>query len=195
MKIFNEYPLGATPLSEEEKEGLKLKHIKTRAELDRWEQENIQEAFSWLSHRRKSGIVSEVFLRKLHEKMFNKVWVWAGDFRRSEKNIGIEWIKVPIALRQLLGDVKYWIDNKINNPDVIAAKFHHQLVAIHLFPNGNGRHSRLVADILLEELGQKQFSWGSGDLSATGDLRTKYIAALKAADEHDYSLLLAFARS
>lgn len=195
IELDNPAP-GNTSLSPEEKEGLKLSHITTYAELNRWEQENIQEAIDWLERRQKSDILSERFIRQLHEKMLGKVWKWAGSFRRSEKNIGVKWIIVGQKLHQLLTDVRYWVENQTYSPDEIAVRFHHQLVLIHLFPNGNGRHARLMADILLTEtLGQKPFTWGSGNLTETGELRKRYISALKAADNHDYSKLKEFVRS
>lgn len=191
-----EYPDGATPLDPDEIEGLKLRHITTRAELDRWEQENIQDALSWLERRRKANILSEEFICQLHEKMFGKVWKWAGEFRRTEKNIGVPWVKVAIELRMLLDDVKYWIENKIYPADEIAYRFHHKLVLIHLFPNGNGRHARMMADLLLEEMLEiDSFTWGSQNLTSAGETRKRYIDALRKADNQDYEQLAAFVRS
>ena len=190
------YPLGATPLTPEELEGLKLKHVSTRGELDRWEHENIQDAMRWVAKRRKSDLLDEGFICQLHRKMFSKVWKWAGQFRRTEKNIGVTWISIPMELRQLLENTKTWIEYKTYPPDEIAYRFHHRLVWIHLFPNGNGRHARLMADTLLNEiLNRAPFSWGSEDLSNTSEMRAKYIQALRAADRHDYTLLETFVRS
>ena len=191
-----DYPPGATPLTPDELDGLKLQHITTRAELDRWEQENIQEALAWLSRRRKADMLDEKFICQLHERMFNKVWRWSGSFRRSDKNIGVTWSRVPVELRQLLNDTKAWIDYKAYTPDEIAFRFHHRLVWTHLFPNGNGRHARLMTDVLLTELlGQDAFTWGSDDLFNSSAVRKHYITSLKAADEHDYTLLREFVRS
>ena len=191
-----DYPPGATPLNPEELDGLKLKHITTRAELDRWEQENIQEALAWLSRRRKADILDEKFIFQLHDKMFNKIWRWAGSFRRSDKNIGVTWSRVPVELRQLLDDTKAWIEFSAFSPDEIAFRFHHRLVWIHLFPNGNGRHARLITDVLLTELlNQEAFTWGSSDLSNSSTVRKQYITALKAADNYNYTLLQMFVRS
>jgi Fic-DOC domain mobile mystery protein B len=195
MKQLN-YPPGATLLDPEEIDGLKLRHISTRAELDRWEQENIQEAIGWLQRRRKSDILTEGFLCQLHEQMFGKVWKWAGDFRRTNKNIGVEWPYIPINLRQLIGDVRVWIDQSTYSQDEIAYRLHHKLVWIHLFPNGNGRHARLITDILLEEVLKKEaFTWGNGNLTDASKTRKQYIGALKAADGYDYSQLSVFVRS
>jgi len=128
--------------------------------------------------------------------MFGKVWKWAGQFRRSEKNIGVAWIKIPVELKTLLDDVNYWMKNKTYPSDEIAYRLHHRLVLIHLFPNGNGRHSRMIADILLEEVLKKEaFSWGSQNLTDAGETRRKYIDALKKADIQDYEQLAAFVRT
>jgi Fic-DOC domain mobile mystery protein B len=192
----NNSPPGATLLSPEELEGLKLKHITSRGELDRWEQDNIQDAFAWLQKRRKSEILNEHFICLLHEKMFNRVWAWSGKFRRTDKNIGVQWAQIPLELRQLLNDTKAWIEFGAYSPDEIAFRFHHRLVWIHLFPNGNGRHSRLMTDIILaEKFNLPPFSWGGEDLSGTSELRSKYIHSLRAADDHDYKLLEQFVRS
>ena len=189
-------PLGATLLNPDEIDGLKLKHITTRAELDRWEQDNIQDAIGWLESRQNAEILNEKFITLLHKKMFGRVWKWAGNFRRSNKNIGVEWIHIPVELRHLLNDVNYWIENKVYSHDEIAYRLHHKLVWIHLFPNGNGRHSRLMADVLMSDVfGLEPFTWGTVNLTEDGMTRKRYIDALMAADEQDYNLLEAFVRS
>lgn len=195
MRHFD-YAPGATPLDPDEIDGLKLRHITTRSELDRWEQENIQDAMAWLERRRKSDILTENFICQLHEKMFGKVWKWAGKFRRTNKNIGIEWPYVAPQLRQLLDDARIWVEHSSYAPDEIAYRLHHQLVWIHLFPNGNGRHARLMADVLLSEVFKLDtFTWGSSNLNDAAEIRKVYIGALRAADNHDYSLLQDFVRS
>ncbi len=195
MTLF-EYPIGATPLDPNEANGLKLSHITTQAELNRWEQENIGEALVWIGKRRRTDILTMEFLKALHLRMYGKVWRWAGEFRTTEKNIGVNYKTILLRTAELLDTVRFWIDHKTFPPDEIAYRFHHQLVLIHVFPNGNGRHSRLMADLLLEEtLGVKRFSWGSTDLIAQSDIRSRYIAALKKADSHDYTDLANFVRS
>lgn len=165
---------GATPLDPEEIEGLKMKHITTRNELDRWEQEHIQEAYAWLERKRKKDILTEEFICILPTKMFGKVWNWAGKFRKSDKNMGVAFTQVRIKLRQLLDSTKFCIEHDTFPPDEIAYRFHHKLVWIHCFPNGNGRHSRLMTDIILEEvLGVKSFFWGSETLSNALDIRNQ----------------------
>lgn len=191
-----EYPEGATPIDADEVQGLLLPHIRTRAELDRWEQENISEAEDAVLRRKQKDILTEKYVRNLHKRMFGNVWRWAGEFRRSQKNIGIEWRQIPVALHQLFQDVQGWLEYQSFPPDEIAARFHHRLVAIHVFPNGNGRHARLMADVVLVHLlGRERFSWGQENLTNAGECRRRYIEALQAADRHDYGPLLAFVRS
>jgi len=191
-----DYPEGATPIDLNEAQGLLLPHIRTRAELDRWEQENISEAEDAVFRRKQKDILTEKYARSLHRKMFRTVWRWAGNFRRSQKNIGIEWAEVSVALHQLFQEVNAWQEYNSFPPDEIAARFHHRLVSIHAFPNGNGRHARLMADVLLVYLlGQERFSWGQANITNAGECRRRYIAALQAADRHDYGPLLDFVRS
>jgi len=195
MIEFN-YPESATPLDPNEVERLIPTHITTRGELDRWEQDNINEALAWIEDHKPKHIVNESFMKLLHRKMFCGVWKWAGRFRQSEKSIGVPWYRISIEVKQLCEDVKNWIENKTFIEDEIAARFHHRLVWIHLFPNGNGRHARLMADILLEMvLGKPPFTWGKTNLIKSGDDRKKYIEALIAADRGEYKQLLEFVRS
>ena len=252
MKRMNDfqYPTGATPLDPEEIEGLKIGHITTRQELNRFEQENINEAIEWLGIRRKGNILTEKFIKTLHhccpnynhvipakagiqtetqnwtpafagvtksmsriiifvdmldliwthmtlhQKMFGKVWRWAGTFRRSGKNIGVDWVQIPVHLHTLLQDVRYWVEHKTYPSDEIALRFHHKLVWIHLFPNGNGRHGRLMTDILLKDIfKQEPFTWNIKNIDVGDNVRSFYLKALRAADQGDYTMLLEFVRS
>jgi Fic-DOC domain mobile mystery protein B len=192
--IFEQPDDAATPLTEAEKRDLKPAYITTRAELNAAEQENIALGQDWASRRRRD-ILTESFVHSLHLHMFNDVWRWAGRFRTSERNIGIDHWEIPVALRVLLDDTKTWIEHKAYPPDEIAVRFHHRLTHIHPFPNGNGRHARLIADLLIMQLGGERFSWGKGSLREPGELRKRYIAALRAADNYDIEPLLKFARS
>ncbi len=192
--IFNE-PEDATPLSPEDKRGLLPSYISTRAELNREEQRNILEAVIWASERTRE-IVSVEAIRNLHKRMFNKVWAWAGEFSQvHDRAIGVQPYMIEPDLRQLTSDVSYWIEHQSYSADEIAIRFHHRLVQIHPFPNGNGRCSRLVADILIQNLGGEKFSWGRGDLRSASDMRRAYITALRQADQHDFASLIQFARS
>lgn len=191
-----DYLPGATPLDSDEAEGLLLPHITSRRELDRWEQDNIAEAEVWALRRKPRDLLSVDFVCRLHKRMFGTVWRWAGEFRRSGKNIGVECWAIGTSLKNLLDDVQTWIDLNSYPPDEIAARFHHRLVSIHLFANGNGRHARLMVDLLLVHiLGRPRFTWGSENLVHAGDCRQRYIAALQAADRRQYQPLLEFVRS
>lgn len=192
--LFDADDDAATPLTPEERAQLIPTYITTRAQLNEAEQLNITEADLW-AFTRKRDVLSEEFLRNLHKRMFRKVWKWAGAFRTSERNIGIDAYRIGVELRTLLEDVAYWIAHNTFAPDEIAVRFHHRLVFIHPFPNGNGRHARLAADLLAVKLGQKRFTWGSANLVEPAATRAAYVAALKAADNHDITPLLAFARS
>lgn len=187
-------PDGATPLDPDERKGLKFKHITTRGELDELEQANIEQGLAWLSRRRGGDIFSDAFVRTLHKRLFRDVWSWAGEYRQTEKNIGIDPRQISVQLRMLLENANYWVDHDVYPPLEAAARFHHRMVQIHPFANGNGRHARIAADILLEDKFKlPPIAWASGDdLQADSQRRTAYIRALRAADAHDFSLLLAF---
>jgi Fic-DOC domain mobile mystery protein B len=188
-------PDDATPLSPEEREGLLQTWITTRADLNEAEQANIDAAAAWLRRRRKGEILTEGFVFELHRRMLGEVWAWAGSTRRTGKNIGIDPVQIHVQLGALLRDAAYWVEQGSYAADEIAVRLHHGLVAIHPFPNGNGRHARLMADLLIEVLGGAPFTWGGGTLRDVGALRAEYISALRAADKHDFAPLLAFARS
>ncbi len=142
-----QYPPGATPIDADEASGLVPVHITTQAELNAWEQANIVLADRWASRQKKRSPLNETFVRDLHRHMFDKTWQWAGTFRQSNKNIGVDWPQVSVKLRELIDNTRYQIDNQVFNKDEIAVRFHHQLVWIHVFPNGNGRHARMMADL------------------------------------------------
>jgi Fic-DOC domain mobile mystery protein B len=194
MKLI--YPEGATPVDPDEQEGLILTHITTREELNRWEQENINKAEEWCNSRKHGDILTIDFIRKLHKKMFEDVWKWAGQFRTSGKNIGVPAWQISTELKKLLDDLKAWLEHKPYGNDEMAVRFHHRLVSIHPFANGNGRHARMMTDLIQKQiLNEEEFSWGHADLARTGDCRKRYIEALHSADNEDYSPLLKFARS
>ena len=198
MGLDIDYIDGQTPLDEDEKEGLLIPTIVTRGELDEFEQQNIEKAIAWSLTRnfRAKDIFTEAFVKNVHKRMYDDVWAWAGEFRKTKKNIGVNSWQVAVELKNLLDDAMYWTNKNIFPPDEIALRFKHRIVRIHCFPNGNGRHSRLIADIIIEKIyNQPIFSWGATNLSPQGDMRAAYLKAIKAADNQDYSLLLAFARS
>ena len=195
--LFQE-PDDATPLEPHEREGLLQTWITHRSDLNEAEQENIVEGAAWGRGRRRlplEQMLTEDFMRTLHKRMFGDVWRWAGTFRMTERNIGAQAYRIGMELTSLLGDTRYWIEHETFPPEEIAIRFHHRLVGIHPFPNGNGRHARLAADLLIQRLGGEPFSWGGGSLADVGELRARYVAALRAADNYDIGPLLEFARN
>lgn len=197
MGLDLDYTNGQTPLDEDEKEGLLIPTITTRGDLDEFEQLGVEKANEWLLTRSFSidKILTENFVKELHKKMFSDIWKWAGEFRRTEKNIGVDPASIPIELKKLLDDCKYWIGNKVFNEDEISVRLSHRMVWIHPFSNGNGRHSRLIADILISKgFGKPYFTWGSVNLTKAGEARSRYLTALRSAENQDYKPLIEFAR-
>ena len=194
MNGIMDEPEGATPLDPDELEGLRQKHITTRGELNELEQANIETGLLWLAGRRQTAILTDEFLRELHRRLFGDVWRWAGTYRLREKNIGIDPRLISVQVRQLLGNAQYWAENKVYAPLEAAARLHHELVRIHPFPNGNGRHARISADIFLAEaFDHPPVDWARGaDLANNSARRTAYIAALRAADATDFDPILNF---
>jgi Fic-DOC domain mobile mystery protein B len=184
----------STPLVDEEREDLIPSYVTLRSELNEAEQANILDAEEW-AFSRKRDVIDERFLTSLHKRMLGRVWRWAGEFRKTERNIGTDAYRIPIELRQLLDDCRFWIEHGSHEPDEIAARFHHRLVLIHPFPNGNGRHARLATDLLLVAMDRPRFSWGRVNLVDPGETRQRYVDALRAADHHDIRPLLEFVRS
>lgn len=189
------HPPGATALDADESQGLIPRHITTQAELNEWEQANLIEGTQWAFRQSRRDLLDEVFLRDLHHRMFGKTWRWAGTYRNSEKNIGVDPLQIQVQLRNLLQDVRTQIEFSAYGPDELAVRFHHRLVSIHPFANGNGRHARLASDMLATRLGAAVFSWGGQSLVAASSKRLAYLEALRAADRRDIGPLLAFARS
>jgi len=189
---------GQTPLNEEEKEGLLISSVTTRGELDEFEQQNIEKAVEWSLKRRftQEEILTEDFVRELHRRMYNDVWKWAGEFRRTNKNIGVDKLEIGIELKKLFGNTQFWIEKSAFPPDEIAVRFSLRIVSIHCFSNGNGRHARLIADIMVSHIfNRPTFTWGSTNLGGKGDARASYLAALRHADEGNIAPLVAFARA
>ena len=195
MALNLDYPDGATPLAAEELEGLIPRHIATRGELNAWEARNVLKAEQWLLGARRREMLSLAFVRRLHKRMFDETWKWAGTFRNTEKNIGVDPVHIAPRIVNLCEDVKVQLAHKSLALERIATMFHHRLVSIHPFANGNGRHARLMTDLLLTHNGAARFSWGEDAVMAEGEIRSRYIAALRAADARDYAPLIVFVRS
>jgi Fic-DOC domain mobile mystery protein B len=195
MGLNLEYPPGATPLDPDDAAGLIPSHITIQGQLNEWEFQNVAEGRARaLSRKRKKPLTAE-FAQELHRWMFGNTWKWAGEIRTKETNPGIDPAGIRVELKKLFGDVAYQIKEKSMPLDEIAARFHHRLTQIHPFRNGNGRHARLMTDLLLRENGAEPFDWGSDDLVAPGEVRDRYISALRAADGRDHSQLFKFVRS
>jgi Fic-DOC domain mobile mystery protein B len=194
MRSISNEPEGATPVDPAQLEGLKFGHITTREQLNELEQANVQSGLLWLGRRRKSDVLTEQFILELHRRLFGEVWNWAGRFRERETNIGVDPIQIQVQLRMLLDDARYWADHGAYSPLEAAARFHHRLVQIHPFANGNGRHARIAADTYLTvRLKQPPIDWAAGhDLQRDSERRNNYIAALRAADAGDPNPLLGF---
>jgi Fic-DOC domain mobile mystery protein B len=198
MGLTLEYLEGQTPLDEDEKAGLKIRTISTRRDLDEFEQKNIERAIEWTLRKKIAAdkILSEEFMMEVHRRMFGSVWSWAGKMRKTNKNIGVDKSIISVELRLLLDDCTYWIDHKTYQPDEIAIRFKHRLVKTHLFPNGNGRHSRLCADILISNVfNLPVFTWGTSNLTTNTASRKNYLDAIHQADDGLYKPLISFARS
>lgn len=193
MKIDS--PPGATPLSPEELTELLPRHITTQGQLNEFEEANILQASEWLYGRRHGDPLDKAFIHVVHRRMFKEVWRWAGVIRTSDKNLGVSWFEIPARLRTLLDDVRFQVDHGTYPPLELAARFHHRLVAIHLYPNGNGRHARIMADLLMRQLSGRRLDWGSASLVTPGERRMQYIRSLQSADQGDYRPLLEFLAS
>jgi Fic-DOC domain mobile mystery protein B len=198
MGLNLNYLEGQTPLDEEEKNGLRIPTIAIRQELDEFEQQNIEDAMLWVFNKSLNAeiVLTEKFICDLHKRMYGQVWSWAGKFRKTDKNLGIDKWKIPVELRALCDDALFWMINQTFSNDEIALRFKHRLVSIHCFSNGNGRHSRLMADIIISKvLNQPIFSWGSSYLVKEDNVRKAYLKALKSADRGELKPLLLFSRS
>ena len=188
---------GNTSLSPEEQDDL-IPNLTTKEELNEWERQNILEAYAWALDPKnlpRQDPFSEAYVRQLHRRMFDQTWKWAGTYRTTEKNIGISHYQIRESLAALLGDARYWMEHRTFEPDELAVRFHHRLVSIHPFANGNGRHARLMADVVAQRQDHPVFTWGGADIMRAGDFRRSYIDALRAADRNDIQPLLAFART
>jgi Fic-DOC domain mobile mystery protein B len=192
--LFDQDDDANTPLTAEERDQLIPSYITLRRELNQAEQVNIAGAAKWLAGR-KRDVLDERFLRQLHKRMFGQVWRWAGQYRTTPRNIGVEAWRIATEIAQTVDDARYWVAHGIYGPDEIAVRYSHRLVAIHPFPNGNGRFSRLAGDLLAVQLGQPRLSWGRLNLVDASASRAAYVAALRQADAHDLGPLIAFARA
>lgn len=198
MGLDLHYHRGQTPIDEEEKDDLLIRTISTRDELDEFEQANILEAIDWSFrfYHNINTVLSIDFIKELHKRMFSEVWSWAGSFRKTNKNIGVDKYLIEQELQKLIDDCRFWIENRVYPKDEIAVRYKYRMVSIHPFPNGNGRHSRICGNILISQvLKQAVFMWGGMDVNNPGAARNKYLDALVQADSGNMLPLIEFARS
>ncbi|HYX32019.1 MAG TPA: mobile mystery protein B [Oligoflexus sp.] len=193
-----EYMPGSTPLDPDELLGLIPNYISTQGELNVLEQGNILEAKTWMFKKKPKEYLTDTFMIELHKRMFKNVWKWAGRYRLTDKSIGVHWQQIPVQMSALMRDTQYWIENNTYSWDEIGARFHHKMVAIHAFPNGNGRHARLATEIVQTANDQEPFTWGAKTYSESLDqvsaLRNEYINALREADQRKFDRLIRFVR-
>ena len=192
--LFNGDDEANTPLTPEEREQLIPSYVTLRHELNEAEQVNIGDALRW-AYGRKRDVLNVNFLNQLHRRMFGDVWLWAGQYRLTARNIGVDAYRIEMDVRQAADDARYWVEHRTYPADEIAVRFSHRLVAIHPYPNGNGRFSRLVADLVARQLGQPAFTWGRNNLVDANVTRARYVAALRAADIQEFGPLFEFGRS
>jgi Fic-DOC domain mobile mystery protein B len=187
---------GQTPIDADQLRGIRIKSVSTQGQLNEFEQANINDALLWLRTASVRTVLSIDFVRTVHRQMFGQVWSWAGAFRQHETNIGVDWYQIPVELKVLIDDAEFWIHQETFAPEEIAIRFKHRLVAIHCFSNGNGRHSRLMADLIAVRIfGMPEFTWGRLSDTNTDTSRADYLDALRLADSGDVRPLVTFARS
>ena len=196
MGLNFEYPPGVMPLDPDDTAGLIPSHITTQGQLNEWEFQNVAEGREWALSRKRTNLLTTEFAQNLHRRMFRRTWKWAAEIRTKETSVGIDPGNIRVELKKLFDDATWQIKEKSMPLDEIAARFHHRLTQIHPFRNGNGRHARLHADIFVAARSLPPLTWGAAlDLEQPGLARTRYIAALRSADQGDYAPLLAFASS
>ena len=198
MALTDPHAPGATPLGPEDLEGLKLPAT-THGELNELEAANIAQGQGWALRARGTrmpDMLSDKYVQRLHKEMYGEVWTWAGQYRHSNKNIGVTHTTIWTELRTVYDDARYWIEHATFPADEVAIRLHHRLVKVHPFPNGNGRHARMIADLtLLRHFKVQRLPWGGNRLGNSDPRRAEYIGALRAADANDYRALLQFCRS
>ena len=199
VRTIGPEPAGATPLDEADLRELVPSFVATRQDLNQVEFENILKAIPWANRQTRlrgtTGLLDYSFLFTLHRQMFGDVWRWAGKQRRRETNIGTDPAHIPSHVIRALEDARFWNDTRVFSAEDIAARLHYRLVSIHPFPNGNGRTTRLLADLYLTSVGETPFTWGASRPGSEGEARKAYIDALVAASADDCKSLVAFARS
>lgn len=186
---------GQTPLHPDELADLIPAHLTLKRELNEWEFMNISEAVQkyFLGPKKTWDLTDPTILKKIHADMFNQTWKWAGSFRKRDTNIGCDWRQIQIQLKDACDDFSFWIQNDSFSPAEVAIRFHHRLISIHPFPNGNGRHGRLIADLHLHQIGEKHLGWKGKNLIEANTSRNDYLKAMRLADQGNFQPLIEFA--
>lgn len=190
----------AIPLSDEDLSGLIPKFVATRDDLNLAEQNNIESATLWAFRSRRiispKEMLTPTFSDEIHRRMFGDVWRWAGQHRVRQTNIGVEIYEISTEMRNLFDDARYWVEHSTYPSDELAVRLHHRLVKVHPYINGNGRHSRFMADLYLHAIDEPRLTWGRHrDIDTDHEIRRAYIAGLQAADAGNINPLLDFAHS
>jgi Fic-DOC domain mobile mystery protein B len=170
---------GQTPLPYEMQKGLKIKTIQNMGELDEHEEANIAKGLSWLA-RQKSDPKTYDFWIKLHKKLFEDVWTWAGKIRQHELQNPDFLLPQDIwtGLKHLQEDLKAWIELNSYPPKEIAARFHVGIETVHPFVNGNGRFGRILTDQICKFQSFDVPTWGKSLASQPKERRKAYIDSL-----------------
>ena len=199
MALTGAHAPGATPLTEADLTGLLIPSVTTHGELNAVEAANIIRAQEWALHARGvrlPNMLSDDFLQRLHRHLFGDVWRWAGDYRLANTNLGVPHQQIREHLRNVYADALVWFERKVYSPEEFAVRLHHRVVTVHPFRNGNGRHARMLANlVLVRHFKRDPLPWSNSPLRAASAVRQVYLAALRAADDGDLAPLLAFANS
>jgi Fic-DOC domain mobile mystery protein B len=192
---ITDQPEGATPL--DDISGLLRRDITTRGQLDEAETLNILGAVDWIERGRLRDVFTVDFYERLHSRMYDDVWEWAGDLRSvtgARPNIGVPPEMVPIELGRVAMEFNWeWQNSDQTNLLPFIAKYHHALVWVHPFNNGNGRWSRLACDVVMKRLAKKPLiTWATDTLNVDSGERSQYINALKMADDFDLAPLVEY---
>ncbi|HXQ81690.1 MAG TPA: mobile mystery protein B [Opitutaceae bacterium] len=189
---------GSGPIAPKEA-ALLLPSLSTRAQLDEIERLRINAARVWAMRGavlRRGDLLTEAFVRDLHRRMFGGIWRGAGRYRTNEGGKGWEARRIPGGVRMFLDDAEGWIRFSTYPVHEAAVRLHHRLRSIQPWSNGNGRHARLLADIVVASQGEEPLTWGSrSDPAGSPRAGARYLDAIRAADSGGMERLVDFARS
>jgi Fic-DOC domain mobile mystery protein B len=186
---------GETPI--DDISGLKPKGLTTRAQLNAVEARNMRKAvvrYLVIKPSRRQAPFTLEWCYKLHRQMFGEVWRWAGQKRTTELNIGVPFHRIDVDLKNLMADLAFWREKGEMDPIEQVARLHHRAVFIHPFLNGNGRWSRLLANIFQKQSTDKLTIWPEETVGNASVIREEYLAAVRSGDKGDYNPLIALHR-